>query len=79
MTTTVSQDVHGSTDDHSVYHFDDPLWDGSGCITSNCPIQPWFYLDLNVTTTSDVEVRLCDIRSFSAGFTMIDQMEIYIQ
>ena len=72
----------GSTDDHSVYHFDDPLWDGSGCITSNCctnPMQPWFYRELNETTTSDVEVRLCDVRSFSAGFTMIDQMEIYIQ
>ena len=36
----------GSTDNHHEYHFDDPLWDGSGCIHSNCcsaPNQPWFY------------------------------------
>ena len=72
----------GSTDDHTEYHFDDPLWDGSGCITSNCctnPIQPWFYRELNEMTTSDIEVRLCDTRQFYDGFTMIDQMEIYIQ
>ena len=26
----------GGTDDHDAYHFSDPLWDGSGCIYSNC-------------------------------------------
>ena len=32
----------------SAYYFNGPLWDGSGCITSNCydnPTQPWFYTD----------------------------------
>ena len=69
-------------DFHPVYHFDDPLWDGSGCITSHCcddATQPWFYYELSGTTTSDIEARICDVRVFSDGFTMIDQLEIYIQ
>ena len=72
----------GHTDDHTAYHFSDPLWDGSGCISSNCcsvPNQPWFYRQLNENTSADIEARLCDKRSFSAGFTMIDQLELYIQ
>jgi len=47
----------------SAYYFNDPLWDRSGCITSNCcdnPTQPpWFYQELNGTTTDDIETRLC--------------------
>ena len=72
----------GSIDDHSAYHFDDPLWDGSGCIFSNCcsiPNQPWFYRQLNETTSANIEVRLCDIYNFANGFTLIDQLELYIQ
>ena len=72
----------GSIDDHAAYHFDDPLWDGSGCIYSNCcsvPNQPWFYRQLSESTSADIEVRLCDKREFKDGFTMIDQLELYIQ
>ena len=72
----------GSTDDHAAYHFDDPLWDGLGCIHSNCcsvPNQPWFYRQLNEITSANIEARLCDKRTFSSGFTMIDRLEIYIK
>ena len=71
-----------TTDNHAAYYFNDPLWDGLGCIHSNCcsvPNQPWFYRQLNEITSANIEVRLCVTRSFSAGFTMIDQLEIYIQ
>jgi len=47
-----------NTWDKSAYYFNDPLWDGYGCITSNCcdnPTQPWFYQQLNETTTDDIE------------------------
>ena len=70
------------TDDHAAYHFDDPLWDGSGCIASKCcsvPNQPWFYRQLSESTSADIEVRLCDKRLFQHGFTLIDQFELYIQ
>ena len=51
---------HGNTNDHGVYHFiiSDPLWDGSGCIYSNCcsvTNQPWFYRQLNESTSADIE------------------------
>jgi len=39
------------TTNSKVYHLNDPLWDGSGCITSNCCdniTQPWFYHELNL-------------------------------
>jgi len=48
--------------DYSTYFFNDPLWDGSGCIVSTCcdnPTQPWFYRELNGTTKSDIEARIC--------------------
>ena len=63
----------------STYYFNDLLWDGSGCITSNCcdnPTQPWFYRQLNETTTNDIEARYW---SYSIGCTLIDQLEVYIQ
>ena len=49
----------------SAYYFNDPLWDGSGCITSNCcdnPTQPWFYRQLNET---NLKVRICHEPGFA--------------
>ena len=72
----------GNTTDYDAYHFDDPLWDGSGCIYSNCcsvPNQPWFYRQLSQSTSANIEARLCKSRGFVDGFTMIDQLELYIQ
>ena len=65
------------------YYFNDPLWDGSGCITSNCcdnPTQPWFYQELSGTTTDYIEARICHEHGFFIrGSTLIDQLELYIQ
>jgi len=66
----------------SAYYFNDPLWDGSGCITSNCcdnPTQPWFYQRLSEVTTDDIEARICREHEFATGSTLIDQLEFYIQ
>ena len=71
-----------NTSDVDAYHFDDPLWDGSGCIYSNCcsvPNQPWFCHQLNESISADIEVRLCDPRKLYKGFTLIDQLALYIQ
>ena len=74
----------GGTDvrNSSAYYFDDPLWDGSGCITSNCcdtPNQPWFYTELSEATTSAIEARICGIDMFRSGNPLVDQLELYIQ
>ena len=72
-----------SSSRHTVIsYFNDPLWDNSGCITSNCcdnPTQPWFYRQLNGTTTSDIEARLCSYSGFSVGSPLIEQLELYVQ
>ena len=70
------------TIDYSAYYFDDPLWDGSGCIISRCcdnSTHPWFYQELSTVTTSEIEARICKLDSFSTGSTLIDQLELYIQ
>ncbi|XP_065907266.1 uncharacterized protein [Dysidea avara] len=64
------------------YYFNDILWDGSGCPTGTCcndTTQPWFYRELNGTTTSDIEARLCSHEVFSNRAVIIDQLELYIQ
>jgi len=72
-----------NTWDKNEYYFNDPLWDGSGCITSNCcdnPTQPWFYKELSEISTDNVEVRICSSNAFvSRGSTLIDQVELYVQ
>ena len=73
---------NSNTYSNAAYYFNDPLWDGSGCITSNCcddTTQPWFYRELSGTTTDDVEVRICSHNIFLHGSTLIDQFELYIQ
>ena len=45
-------------------HPDDPLWDGEGCGGNegpccNAPGIPWFHKVLNLSTTDDIEVRVC--------------------
>jgi len=65
----------------SAYYFNDPLWDRSGCITSNCcatPTQSWFYQQLSGITTNDIEARLCSLYVFVTGSPLIDQLELYI-
>jgi len=66
----------------TTYYFNDPLWDRSGCITSNCcatPTQPWFYRELSGATTSDLQARICSYYRFDAGSPLIKQFELYIQ
>ena len=74
----------GATDtrDQLTYYLNDPLWDGSGCITSNCcnnTTQPWFYHELNETPTSDIEAILCSGFRLNNRGVVIDQLELYIQ
>ena len=66
------------------YYLSDPLWDGSGCSdNNNCcseELQPWFYHNLGNSTTDDIEARICiSFSTYSAGATVVDQLELYIQ
>ena len=69
--------------DYDAYQFNDPLWDGAGCVEDNCcddTTQPWFYRQLNQITQDDIEARICALNPFTLiGSTFIDQLELYIQ
>ena len=63
-----------------------PLWDGSGCGSSNtcCSISnlctkspPWFIKHLSSSTTDKVEMRLC--KPGGDGSTPIEVVELYVQ
>jgi len=67
---------------YNSFFFDDPLWDGSGCITSRCCdncSQPWFSKHLGGATTSDIEARLCSAGESSQRLVVIVELELYIQ
>ena len=73
-----------ASDDSSLtYHFDNPVWNGDGCIPGNmcCSFNspPWFYKQLPRPTTDDIEMRVCadDLRSIED--IGIESLEIYIQ
>ena len=74
----------GSVDspNSATYYFNDPLWNGAGCVDHCCndTTQPWFYRQLNQTTKDDIEARICAGYSFVYyRSTLIDQLELYIQ
>ena len=84
----VGTDYHcesGATDggSYNSYFFDDPLWDGSGCITSRCCnncSQPWFSKDLGGATTSDIEARLYNTGETFRRLVVIVELELmYVQ
>ena len=73
-----------ASDDSSLtYNFNNPVWDGDGCIPGNmcCSFNtpPWFYKQLPRPTTDDIEMRLCadDLRSDED--VGIKSLEIYVR
>ena len=60
----------------------DPLWDGSGCGSTNscCGFNnpPWFCKQLPQSTTDDIEMRVCAYPSTSED-VVLESAEIYVQ
>ena len=71
------------SDSFFLYYLSDPLWDGLDCPTNNTccdnPNLPWFYRELDMATTDDVEVRMCTDSHFGDEGVLVDQLELYIQ
>ena len=62
-------------------HTNDPLWDGQQCegqCCTNGKSPPWFSVELNHTTTDDIEVRICEDENTNNEDTPIQMMEIYV-
>ena len=59
----------------------DPLWDGQQCegqCCTNGKSPPWFSVELNNTTTDDIEVCICADEGTNNEDTPIRLMEIYV-
>ena len=59
------------------------LWDGQNCISSSTCCQfnspPWFAKILNVSTTDDIELRLCTIARPSISDVALELVELYVK
>ena len=68
---------------HSIFHPDDPLWDGENCLASSscCSLHgpPTFVKELSATTTDDLEARICLSDTLTNDNIAIELVELYIQ
>ena len=73
----------GNDFSYGTYYFSDPLWDGSGCSSSNTCCSnnnlPWFQYQLSEMTRDDIEVRICRDEPFDNEGILIDVLELYVQ
>ena len=69
--------------EHGTLYDSDPLWDGAGCLPeNNCCYDaglPWFFRQFPVTTTGDIEVRICRDQAFSDEGVAVEQLQLYVQ
>ena len=68
---------------HATLYSSDPLWDGAGCLSENsCCYDaglPWFFRQFPVTTTGDIEVRICRDQGFADEGVAVEQLQLYVQ
>ena len=62
---------------------DNPLWDGEGCGSNSlcCSFNnpPWFCTELTLTTSNDIELRLCGDEITDNEDVPIENFELYVQ
>ena len=68
---------------HYIFHPNDPLWDGGGCLlSSKCCSQhnpPYFVKQLPTSTTDDIEARICWYYGFEHDNIAVELVELYVQ
>ena len=67
-----------------VFYGGDPVWDGAGCAEGNtcCALNspPYFTKQLPMSTTDDIEMRICGRQTTSSGgTTLIQIIELYVK
>ena len=67
----------------SVYYINDPVWDGKNCSSDNSccsdPSLPWFYHQLPLTASEDIETRICRDQPSSNEDILIGELQLYVQ
>ena len=65
------------------YLTDDPVWHGDGCSSGNSccsePSMPWFYRQIPLTTSEDIEARLCRDQENGNEDVLIRELQLYVQ
>ena len=66
-----------------IFHRQDPLWDGVGCGRENmcCNLNnaPWFYTQLQSSTTDDIDMRVCRDEANTDEDIFVEVVELYTQ
>ena len=73
---------NGTTFTAEKIYIGDPLWDGKQCegqCCSNGKSPPWFSVELPISTTDDIEVRICADEGTNNEDTPVSLVEIYIR
>ena len=64
-------------------YIDDPVWDGEGCSDENAccadPNLPWFYRQIPLTASEDIETRICRDSPSIDEDILIRELQLYIQ
>ena len=70
-------------DGQYIFYPDDPLWDGQNCTDAStcCEFNnpPWFTKTFNITTTDDIELRLCTANRYALEDIPLELIELYVQ
>jgi hypothetical protein len=70
----------GTSFQHGVVRWDDPLWDGKGCVSPSnkcCERYGWFYR--NISSSSDgIELRSCQDQNSADEDTLIENYEFWV-
>ena len=68
---------------HGTYFKNDPVWDGKGCGSKNTcctqPNLPWFFRQLPLTNTEDIEARICYNQPFADESVLVKEAQLYVQ
>ena len=75
---------HSSNFVQGKLYFNDPLWDGEDCGSSETTccerdLIPWFYRSLGYSTTNYIEMRICCDEGTNDEDVPIEQYEIYVK
>ena len=62
---------------------DDPVWDGEGCSDGNSccsdPSLPWFYRQLPLTASEDIEIRICRNAEQDNEDILVKELQLYVK
>ena len=65
------------------YYPNDPVWDGQGCSSNDSccsePNLPWFYRQIPLTASEDIEARLCHDDDAGDENILVREFKLYVQ